>query len=563
MTPKDEINQMEKVIERSQLKHGQELLGEYHAVYKIDWKIHFLWTLSVICFILARLWWFVPLPGTDYLPAYRTYPANFLNTLFQGLGCALATRSITVGLVKTFTKGVHPDSLVSFGSTGGWRAMWSCIRHRSGLRYFLIALLVTAATLLGNALEGELQSSVTIYYRVGGMTSTNLAECQHNTTQDYATASTAYTSGWVSHTLADATPLLNQLNASLYANPTSPYSLSLLSTQLTPIQNMTAAYSSNTNLRRRHYHHTSSCDPKATATLTSSTATSSLMTATAEYGSNNDSAIMALSVDGEQVPVTNATHVNGTLMIMIDNTTHTAIPYNASMASTYSAVELQVLRYTHAEGQEAVIVYSSNMSYYGGVYVTASASNYSCTLVDHSIACHLLDASNTLSANNKVVADALADAIRSGVGVYGTMLPNSLPLDMLNGVPTSGALVDALYANPNCPAPLVLPSEANGIYPYSAAHWTWLSMLWVLSYVIVWLIGVYVIGYSEDTWSRLTRTGYMLPQIISNSPILFTNGLDGETVNQPAYLNPADGKMILIREHDHGYTVTEEEIPIQ
>ncbi|OAD01743.1 hypothetical protein MUCCIDRAFT_156348, partial [Mucor lusitanicus CBS 277.49] len=245
---------LETALDTHQHNQNNNLLINYKGVYHIDWKSHLYWTLAIVCFILARLWWLVPLPGDTLLPAYRTYPANFFNTLFLGFACSFATRSITVALLKPFEEGINPDSVVAFGATGGFGAMWSCIRYKSGFRYFLLAFLVTAATLLGNALEGELQSSMSIYYKLGATTDVNLAECQHMNANDYQAASLAYSSGHISHTLSDASALLKNY---AYQPSIKPYAVSLIKTSLQPVQNIslgsTTAAAGSAKLRRRHY----------------------------------------------------------------------------------------------------------------------------------------------------------------------------------------------------------------------------------------------------------------------------------------------------------------------
>ncbi|KAI8329160.1 hypothetical protein EDC96DRAFT_60505 [Choanephora cucurbitarum] len=415
----DQKDMLNKAYQDMEIENGMQLIENYKHVYRINWRSHLLWTLAVICFILSRLWWLVPLPGSDYLPAYRTYPATFLTTFFQTIACACATRSLTVGLVKCFSKGIRPDSVVRYGETGGFGSIWSAFRHRSGLRYFFLASLVTMAILLGDALEGELQSSVTIYQRAVGM----------------------------------------------------------------GMQNM----------------------------------------------------------------------VHG----------HTALPVTDTQANANLA-SIEVIRYTTSEGKEAILIYGTSNStgpFAAGVFVSATATNYTCSGRD----CQQIDPAYTLPPNNKAIADALADAIRSNAGLYGTSVAHGLPLDMINGVNVtqSGGLVDALYANANCQTPEMTLSEAMMLFTYSAAHWTWLSLLWVLLYVIIWLIGVYLIGYSEETWSRIARKGFMLPQIIRNSPTIFKSNISGEVVDEKAWLVPEQGVMILDSQAKHGYTVTEEEIPIQ
>ncbi|OBZ90877.1 hypothetical protein A0J61_01062 [Choanephora cucurbitarum] len=573
----DQKDMLNKAYQDMEIENGMQLIENYKHVYRINWRSHLLWTLAVICFILSRLWWLVPLPGSDYLPAYRTYPATFLTTFFQTIACACATRSLTVGLVKCFSKGIHPDSVVRYGETGGFGSMWSAFRHRSGLRYFFLASLVTMAILLGDALEGELQSSVTIYQRAVGMGMQNMVQCQHANLQDYQTASAAYATGGISHTLSDASPLLDAWNTSMMT--------SLLRTQLTPIENITLS-DTNQHLSKRHYHRTTTtssnatlaavpvststmlntAQPAATNTLSDpiqSTTLSTAMpssTALPAYTNSTNATMAALFVNGEQVATNNTNNATALMILM---TGHTALPVTDAQANANLA-SIEVIRYTTSEGKEAILIYGTSNStgpFAAGVFVSATATNYTCSGRD----CQLIDPAYTLPPNNKAIADALADAIRSNAGLYGTSVAHGLPLDMINGVNVtqSGGLVDALYANANCQTPEMTLSEAMMLFTYSAAHWTWLGLLWVLLYVIIWLIGVYLIGYSEETWSRIARKGFMLPQIIRNSPAIFKSNISGEVVDEKAWLVPEQGIMILDGQAKHGYTVTEEEIPIQ
>ncbi|KAG2204095.1 hypothetical protein INT46_011107 [Mucor plumbeus] len=561
------------------LPHNNDILVNYRGVYHIDWKSHLYWTLSIICFILARLWWLVPLPGNTLLPAYRTYPANFFNTLFLGFACSLATRSITVALVKPFEEGINPDSVVAFGATGGFGAMWSCIKYKSGFRYFLLAFLVTAATLLGNALEGELQSSMSVYYKLGATTDVNLAECQHLTTNDYQAASSAYSSGQISHTISDASALLKN-----YAYQTSikPYAVSLIKTSITPVQNIslggTTAAEATEKLRRRHYRSktcedegdmqqtavssTSSILPTATENVSIASSIPSLSPAQQQQQQQQD-AIM-LNVDGEQsiLNTTTSTFYNfdSSKISILKDTNNLALHFNSTNNNTVigsnnttAEIKLNVRRHTTPDDKQVIIIYSpSSDGYIAGVYVSAIASNYTCQS-------QLCNSVGDNAANNRVVADALANAIENGVGLYGS---EGLVSDILNhkSLSDKGVLADALYVNPNCPQSVEIPTLGNSLYPYSAASWNLLSMLWVLGYIVIWLIGAYLIGFSEETWSRLARTGRMIPQIISNSSNLFVNGISGKTVIQEAYLEPSTGKMTFAKEHNHGYTVTTEEV---
>lgn len=567
------------------LPHNNDILVNYRGVYHIDWKSHLYWTLSIICFILARLWWLVPLPGNTLLPAYRTYPANFFNTLFLGFACSFATRSITVALVKPFEEGINPDSVVAFGATGGFGAMWSCIKYKSGFRYFLLAFLVTAATLLGNALEGELQSSMSVYYKLGATTDVNLAECQHMNTNDYQAASSAYSSGQISHTISDASALLKNY---AYQPSIKPYAVSLIKTSITPIQNIslggTTTAATTAKLRRRHYR-SKTCEDEDNMQQTAVSPTSSILPTTTENASiassipslspaqqqqeqdqnNLASDVIMLSLDGEQslLNTTTSTFYNfdSSKISISKGTNNLALPFNStnnnigigSNNNTTAEIKLNVLRHTTSDDKQVIIIYSpSSDGYTAGIYVSAIASNYTCQS-------QLCNPVGDNAANNKVVADALANAIENGVDLYG---PQGLVSDILNheSLSDKGVLADALYTNPNCPQSVEIPTLGNSLYPYSAARWNLLSMLWVLGYIIIWLIGAYLIGFSEETWSQLARTGRMIPQIISNSSNLFADGISGKTVIQEAYLEPSTGKMTFAKEHNHGYTVTTEEV---
>lgn len=583
---------LEAAMDTHQHNQNNSLLVNYKGVYHIDWKSHMYWTLAIVCFILARLWWLVPLPGDSLLPAYRTYPANFFNTLFLGFACSFATRSITVALVKPFEEGINPDSVVAFGATGGFGAMWSCIRYKSGFRYFLLAFLVTAATLLGNALEGELQSSMSIYYKLGATADVNLAECQHMNANDYQAASLAYSSGRISHTLSDASALLKNY---AYQPSIKPYAVSLIKTSLEPVQNIsfgsttTAAAAGSAKLRRRHYR-SKTCEsagdtqqqqqqtaiteatssssfsdiaPTATATTDVSIASSVPSDVAAQQQQNKLAAgdTIVLALDGEQF-VLNTTaaafyNFDASKISISKGANNLAVPYNSTNGSNNntasSEIKLNVLRHTVSDDKQAIIIYSpASDGFAVGVYVSATAANYTCQS-------QLCNPVGDNAANNKVVADALAEAIKDGTGLYGAqgLVGNILNRDNLND---KGLLADALYTNPNCPQAVEIPTLGNTMYPYSAARWNLLSMLWVLGYIIIWLIGAYLIGYSEETWSQLARTGRMVPQIISNSANLFTDGISGKTVNQEAYLDPATGKMTFAKDHNHGYSVTTAEL---
>ena len=604
-----------------------------HNEYHIHWRLHIFWTLAVVCFIIGKLWWLVPLPGPEVLPPYRTYPANFLDTIFLTIGCALATRSIVVGLVKSFAEGIYPDSIVAFGSTGGFAAMWSCIKHRSGLRYFLIAMLVTACTLLGSALAGELQSSVRIYYWDNGSTSSNLAQCQHSTPTDYNLASSAYASGLISNTISDAQALLNSLNAS---QPMKSYSVSLIQSILSPIPNVTLQTTqgngSPPSLSKRHYRRPSSTTSMAalptekpcseeeesagddSASISGDEGTRDNSATNNEIGvttdkdcSKNDNSTINVTTNNNNSnstilnnnnnmntandtstnvatasPLSSGHENNSTLIISSaafasENTEFNSskltivknVSSNNTTVATFSPylvgsneipIKLGAFRYTTPEGKHAVIIYSSpSEGFIAGVYVSAEATNYTCQSRAGSISC---DEGTRYTANGQVVADAMVAAIQSGQGLYGTNSANSLTVDIANGngySSGSSKLVDALFANPLCgsSSPDLMPIQGTALYPYSAGRLTPLAIIWLCLFAILWLIGVYLIGYSEHTWTKLAVTGSLVPQIISKSPNMFADGeLGAKTVNIEMFLDQEEGKMNFDKVHRHGYTVT-------
>ncbi|CAO3652533.1 unnamed protein product [Mucor hiemalis] len=618
-----------------------------HDEYHIHWRLHFLWTVAVICFIFAKLWWLVPLPGPEVMPAYRTYPANFLDTLFLTFGCALVARSVVVGLVKSFSDGIYPESIIAFGPTGGFGAMWSCIRHRSGIRYFLIAMMVTACTLLGNALAGELQSSVRIYYREGGSTSSYSTQCQHTSPTDFNLASSAYSAGLITNTLSDAAPLLNSLSVS---QPMKSFSVSLIKSSFTPIQNVAfpPPQSSTTRILRRHHPRPSPNTTKSTQTQQateipcsdekegsspstenndnasisdensaegenlgfgatnddcnhSSTTTNNNITSVTTNGtsssinngnnsnngdkSNNGSNIDVNTTITSPGSTSSASYDNATLIISsavaaeaealafnssklvvmrggVNNMTVMPFQLDQINNGNNTPVKLNVLRYTTPDNKEAVIIYSSaSEGYKAGIYVSATATNYTCQSRGGSVMC---DEGRNYAADSRVIADAMVAAIRSGEGLYGTNSGNGIPLDIVNGVyneDKNSKLADALFANPLCSSPEISPAEGVELYPYSVGRMTPLVILWLVLFAILWLIGIYLIGYSEHTWTELATTGNLVPQIISKSPNMFEdNELGAKTVRIEMFLDPEEGKMNFAKVHRHGYTVTTAEV---
>ncbi|KAI9345938.1 hypothetical protein BD770DRAFT_396595 [Pilaira anomala] len=597
-------------------------------VYHLHYRLHLLWTLSIACFILSKLWWLVPLPGYNILPAYRTYPASFFDTFFLTFACAFATRSIVIGLFKTLRDGIHPDSIVAFGSTGGYTAMWSCIKNKSGIRYFLVAMLVTACTLLGSALQGELQSSLSIYYKLGGETSLNTAECSHATQTDYLLASSAFASGLISNTVSDATSLLDTLNAS---QPMRSFMISTIKTTLAPIQNVTflPPPPSGTNILRRHYRHhhnstkatiattktksktvktttatTNQLESSATLHVQSTTTTTTnvgivpllvpLSTPTTKVVDNtetmgNDPVTTENSENSTSNETNNSINeISNTIVDTASGSDTLLIPLSAisgvsnqSSSNTLAIIrnstdftqtgqsaiiteelQLNIIRYRTPDNYETVIMYTPEGNQYNaGVYVSAISTNYTCqSRGGDTMIC---DEGVYYTADSTVVANALVAAIQSGDGLYGTQ-EGGLVMDIVNNVDSNGKnskLVDALFANPLCRNPDLIPTSGNVLLPYTAARMTPLVILWLLLYVVLWMIGVYLIGYTEHTWTKLAVSGSLVPQIISKSPNMFESDQVGALpINQEMYLDPETGRMGVERVYRHGYSISTTEL---
>ncbi|KAI9274092.1 hypothetical protein EDC94DRAFT_119555 [Helicostylum pulchrum] len=593
-------------------------------VYHFHWRLHAVWTLAIICFILAKLWWLVPLPGYDLLPAYRTYPASFLDNICLTLAGAFATRSIVIGLFRTLRYGIHPDSIIAFGSTGGYAAMWSCIKNRSGFRYFLVAMLVTVCSLLGSALQGELQSSLSVYYRVGGETSLNTAQCSHITQADYLVASSAFASGLISNTLSDATSLLDTLNAS---QPMRSFTISTIKTTLAPIQNVTflPLPSGTSILRRHHYHHYH--DPSTTTstesttvqheTESSTTATTVLQqqtttTAATETTLVNDQSTATIlplipvpsnnNIDaGNSDSTTSNDTINSSnemsnnfidtnlnklviplsaippggfnqssILAIIRNSSDisnkTALPYTmGQLQSNEIPIQLNIFRYRTPENLETVIMYSSSKSEYNaGVYVTAIATNYTCQSRGDSVIC---DEGVSYTADSTVVANALVAAVQSGDGLYGTTTSGGLAMDIVNRIDSTGKnskLVDSLFANPLCRDPELIPTLGHLLVPYTAGRITPLAILWLILFVIMWMIGVYLIGYTEHTWTKLAFSGILVPQIVSKSPNMFeSEEVGAKPIDKEMYLDPETGRMCIKRVYREGFSISTTELEEQ
>lgn len=583
-------------------------------VYHFHWRLHAVWTLAIICFILAKLWWLVPLPGYDLLPAYRTYPASFFDNIFLTLAGAFATRSIVIGLFRTLRHGIHPDSIIAFGSTGGYAAMWSCIKNRSGLRYFLVAMLVTVCSLLGSALQGELQSSLGVYYRVGGETSLNTAECSHITQTDYLLASSAFASGLISNTVSDATSLLDTLNAS---QPMRSFTISTIKTTLAPIQNITfLPLPSGTNILRRHYHHyhdpsttksteSTTVQPETESSTTvlqqqttttaatetalvndQSTATTSTLipvpsnnnivagnsdsstSISSNEMSNNfiDTGLNNLVIPLSAIPGGfNQSSILAIIRNSSDISNKTVLPYTmGQLQSNEIPIQLNIFRYRTPENLETVIMYSSGKSEYNaGVYVSAIATNYTCQSRGDSVIC---DEGVTYTADSTVVANALVAAVQSGDGLYGTS-SGGLAMDIVNSIDSTGKnskLVDALFANPLCRNPELIPALGHLLVPYTAGRITPLAILWLVLFVILWMIGVYLIGYTEHTWTKLAFSGILVPQIVSKSPNMFESEQVGaKPINEEMYLDPETGRMCLKRVYREGFSISTTELEEQ
>ncbi|PHZ17374.1 uncharacterized protein RHIMIDRAFT_296677 [Rhizopus microsporus ATCC 52813] len=616
------------------------LTGEYNFRFYV--RLHLCWILAIIAIFLGQAWWLIPLPGDSLLPPYRTYPASVLKAFFEGLAAILAARSLVVALIKVFTNGIYPDSVIRFQSAGGVEAIYSGIRYRSGFRYIIIASLIPVACLLGNLLQAEFQSSTTIFYHLEESSlSMNAAQCQHTTESQYNLASTAYSKGMISNSLSDASSIISGFNQSTTTSP-SNFGVSLISANFTPVSNISVQAPHQSIFTKRHHepchdeddgtasgntadsssNSTASTNgqsnnssgsitppagqtPTVSANVPSSSAingtpASASITTNDGNGSSNNSnlasnsqnqrdsnattASMTASQQQQQQSNTTLIYIDGEPIISLATQlqylqTLKRIPLSSTVFN--GSADLYVLRHTSAKHGEAIIIVSNPPDAVkpAGFYITARSTNYTCfsgtvqQCSEHSAV--------TSNADNKVVADAVAEAMRSNVGLYGS---TGMVSDVLNGhYQNDTKLVDALFTNPLCSDYDTYPVKGNVIYPYTRATWSILAIIWAILLIIIWAIGAYLIGYTIEVFCHLTQYGNLLPQIISNSAI-FVDEQRGEVVKQEMFLNWEKVELIAHKEssveievdppqaeeqqhthdhpdHDHGYVVTTEELP--
>ncbi|KAG1145429.1 hypothetical protein G6F37_004133 [Rhizopus arrhizus] len=567
-------------------------------------RLHLCWLLAVIAIFLGQAWWLIPLPGDLLLPPYRTYPATVLKSFFEGLAVILAARSLVVALIKVFTEGIYPHSVIQFHATGGMEAIYSGIRYRSGFRYLIIASLLPIAGLLGNLLQAEFQSSTTVFYHLQDSSNNQMeaVQCQHIAQNQYSLASAAFSKGLITNTLADASSILNNFNQSTF----SSFGISLISTDLAPISNISIQTPNQNTIVKRNdcgddksgsadvgstqannttvvsssnvQHGAVSNNSDELTSLSESQLTTSLTnmpsstldtvtahatpTSTASNSSNLTSSTLnytatVLFIDGEQV-----TDIRNQIEHF---QTFSPITLNNTALNGTNAVNLYILRHSSEKGKEAIVILSSppEYTYKAGVYVSAQSTNYTCFSGNTSPQCSETSAI-TSSADNKVVADAVAEAMRSNVGLYGTagMITDILDENYQN----DSKLVDALFTNPLCSDLSTYPITGKSMYPYTRATWSILAILWSALLAIVYGIGAYLIGYTIDVFCHLTQYGNLLPQIINNST-LFVNAQSGEPIEEKMYLNWEKVELFTDKdqslyddEHNHGFTVTTEEL---
>ncbi|ORE09900.1 hypothetical protein BCV72DRAFT_200703 [Rhizopus microsporus var. microsporus] len=592
------------------------LTGEYNFRFYV--RLHLCWILAIIAIFLGQAWWLIPLPGDSLLPPYRTYPASVLKAFFEGLAAILAARSLVVALIKVFTNGIYPDSVIRFQSAGGVEAIYSGIRYRSGFRYIIIASLIPVACLLGNLLQAEFQSSTTIFYHLEESSlSMNAAQCQHTTESQYNLASTAYSKGMISNSLSDASSIISGFNQSTTTSP-SNFGVSLISANFTPVSNISVQAPHQSIFTKRHHepchdeddgtasgntadsssnstastngqsnNSSGSITPPAgqTPTVSANVPSSSAINGTpASADSNATTASMTASQQQQQQSNTTLIYIDGEPIISLATQlqylqTLKRIPLSSTVFN--GSADLYVLRHTSAKHGEAIIIVSNPPDAVkpAGFYITARSTNYTCfsgtvqQCSEHSAV--------TSNADNKVVADAVAEAMRSNVGLYGS---TGMVSDVLNGhYQNDTKLVDALFTNPLCSDYDTYPVKGNVIYPYTRATWSILAIIWAILLIIIWAIGAYLIGYTIEVFCHLTQYGNLLPQIISNSAI-FVDEQRGEVVKQEMFLNWEKVELIAHKEssveievdppqaeeqqhthdhpdHDHGYVVTTEELP--
>ncbi|KAG1470610.1 hypothetical protein G6F56_002579 [Rhizopus delemar] len=601
--------------------------GEAHESFKpvyefhLYYRLHLLWLLTVISIFLGQAWWLIPLPGDTPLPHYRTYPASVLKGLFEGLAAFLATRSLVVALIKVFTNGIYPDSVIKFRSTGGVEAIISGLRCRAGFRYLIIASILPVAFLIGNLLQAEFQSSTTVFYPLRTSSSNmDAAQCQHTTQKQYDVASTAFSKGLITNSLSDASSILDFFDKSALSN----FGVSLLSADFTPVSNISVQASNQSVIVKRHHRPCNDDDfdddsssstrnsitemygavttlatkdssystdvpaplssegqstnsptsitvfqqttdantaafPTATPIQESSNSANSAQSGI-QQGTNNTSTALTASQNGSNTfvilvdgyPITNLTEQMRYLQTLPSITTNN-ISLNRS-------IDLYILRYSSPQDREAIIIVSNPPEYYkAGFYISAKYTNYTC-FSGSVLQCSKYD-TTAADTNNNVVADALANAMRSNTGLYGT---SGLIKDVIHGQYQNGTkLADALFTNPLCSDLNVYPIIGHVMYPYTRATWTILAIIWAILLIIIWAIGAYLIGYTIDIFCQLTQIGTLIQQIISNSTI-FVDNEEGRPIKQEMYLNWEEVELFAndreIEDPNTGYTVTEEEL---
>lgn len=520
----------------------------YQPVYDYHFyvRLHLCWILAVVAIFLGPAWWLVPLPGDSLLPLYRTYPSTILKAFFEGLAVILAARSLVVALIKVFTKGIYPDSVIKFRATGGIEAVFSGIRYRSGVRYFLIASLLPMAGLLGNLLQAEFQSSDAVFYHLeGSVSNMGTAQCQHTTPNQYSLASTAFSNGLITHTLSDASSIINNFNHSVTPN----FGVSLIATRFTPISNI-SVQALNTLTKRDDLLSGSNNQNEATLSngldLSEQQISNHIVSAVVQQTN-----ITTVLVDGEPITdLQDQIHHIQTLSQITVNTT-----------STNEAIMLYLFRYTSSSnGSEAIVVVSNPPEYYkAGFYVSSQSTRYSC-FAGTTRQC----SENSASTSNadKTVANVLVEAMRNNVGLYGTLIT-----DVLSGNLKNNSLADALFANPLCTELDIYSSPGKPLYPYTRASWSILAILWAALLIVIWVIGAYLIGYTIDVFFRLSQSGNLLSQIISTSTI-FVDAEQGVPMSEKMFLNwqqvelltDKDQPLYIGNSSSHGYTVTTEEL---
>ncbi|KAG0742810.1 hypothetical protein G6F57_010444 [Rhizopus arrhizus] len=612
--------------------NAEEEHQSYKPVYEFHFyfRLHLLWALAIISIFLGQAWWLIPLPGDSLLPRYRTYPASILKGVFEGLVPLLVARSLVVALIKVFTNGVYPDSVIKFRSTGGVEAIYSGLRYRSGLRYLAIASLIPIAFLIGNLLQAEFQSSTTVFYHLqDGSSNMEAAQCQHSTPAQYDLASKAFSSGLISNSLADASSILDNFNQPNIPN----FGVSLISSKFTPVSNISVQAPNHNILARRHHNlcdndgfsnpsgsqisttqsssttalvpmptdgkqnskfgssvptptsveeqsvNSPTVTPSSQQTTDASPSASSAVTSAAFSDSSNNN-INSTSASGIQQNTNNAVTSSWTqhdgsniTTICVDNNPitnftaqmqylETLAPITINNTNINGTATLYILRYSSVNNGEAIIIISNPPEYYkAGFYVSAQTTNYTCFSGNATRKCDR-NSAVTFDANNKVVADALAEAMRSNAGLYGTA---GMISDVLSGHYNNDTkLADALFVNPLCSDLSFYPTTGHILYPYTRATWTILAIIWAILLIIIWAIGAYLIGYTIDVFCHLTQYGNLIPQIITNSTIFIDNE-QGTPIRQEMFLNWEEVELLANRpvvddDHNHGYTVTTEEL---